>query len=369
MASLVHMCLYFLLGDNNNINNEPIPIHTDTPPPLIQEQQQQQPKEKEEPKVQVDEGDDIALEQFPPSNLVVTEKDCLNCEEIECEEHQQYPSYLELDSESRLLGTMKPYNRHFLISTAQSDWPPRIEEDYGTLAANLQALLINDPLPWKTTVTNTSLISTHATTVYCGMDIIIQPENILVGNVSPDDAQLVYDLFAKMPLPTSDDEVFDIDTFKKNNDLQELDIYPNPYDSMILICSHRKRDKRCGVTAPILNREFDHILRELDIPDGEGGTVVMMVSHVGGNTISIILFTYNILIHFKGHKYAGNVICYINKGKTGIWYGRVKTCHCRAIIEETILQGKVIKELYRGSMKYSFGDPSKSKCSSSRLKW
>lgn len=55
-----------------------------------------------------------------------------------------------------------------------------------------------------------------------------------------------------------------------------------------------------------------------------------------------------------GHKFAGNVICYINKGKTGIWYGRVKSCHCREIIEETLLKGKVIKELYRGSMNHSF---------------
>lgn len=68
-----------------------------------------------------------------------------------------------------------------------------------------------------------------------------------------------------------------------------------------------------------------------------------------------------------GHKFAGNVICYINKGKTGVWYGRVKSCHCREIIEETIIQGKVIKELYRGSMSQSFGKVNESKCN--RIKW
>lgn len=288
MASLVYMFLYFLFGDNHEPVIEQPPLHTSPQQHVELEQpkieEKKEPIPNPEPQVVIDEGDDIALEQFPPKDLVVTEKDCSTCEE-ECDDHQQYPSYLDLDSESRLVGSMKPYNRHFLISTAQSDWPPRIEEDYGTLAANLSALLVNDPMPWKTTVTNTSLISTHATTVYCGMDIIIQPENILVGNVSPDDAQLVYDIFAKMPLPTSSEEVFDIDAFKKNNDIKELDIYPNPYESMVLICSHRKRDKRCGVTAPILNREFDHILRELDIPDGEGGTAVMMVSHIGGKNV------------------------------------------------------------------------------------
>ncbi|KAL7315813.1 hypothetical protein PS15m_004984 [Mucor circinelloides] len=303
--------------------------------PAAEEALQKKQEEKDHPEVEID--------QVPPTDLIV--KDCASCEE-ECEEHQQYPSYLEFDKESPLLGSMSPYGRHFMISTAQCDWPERIEEDYGTLAANLQALLVNNPMPWRTFVTNTSLIATHSTTVNCGLDVIVLPENIVIGNVTPDDAQLLYDVFVKLPLPTTD--TVDINMFKKF-DLQELAVYPNPYDSMILICSHRKRDKRCGVTAPILNREFDHVLRDLDIHDGEGGTSVFMVSHVGG------------------HKFAGNVICYINKGKTGIWYGRVKSCHCREIIEETILKGKVIKELYRGSMNHSFGNVDQNKCN--RIKW
>lgn len=66
-----------------------------------------------------------------------------------------------------------------------------------------------------------------------------------------------------------------------------------------------------------------------------------------------------------GHKIAGNVICYINEGTRGIWYGRVKTCHCRPIIEETIINGKVIKDIYRGAMDNSFQKQTKR----SILKW
>ncbi|KAG2209974.1 hypothetical protein INT47_003410 [Mucor saturninus] len=288
------------------------------------------PKEEEEVQVEID--------QIPPHDLMV--KDCASCVE-ECDEHQQYPSYLEFDHDSPLLGSMSPYGRHFMISTAQCDWPERIEEDEGTLAANLHALLKEKPMSWRTFITNTSLIANYST-VPNGMDLIILPDNIIVSNVTPEDAQQIYDVFVKMPLPTSNSSSHS----SINSNLGQLKVYPNPYENMILICSHRKRDKRCGVTAPILNREFDHILRELDIHDGEGGTSVFMVSHVGG------------------HKFAGNVICYINKGKTGVWYGRVRTCHCREIIEETLLKGKVIKELYRGSMSHSFND---SKCN--RIKW
>ncbi|KAI7906497.1 Sucrase/ferredoxin-like-domain-containing protein [Cokeromyces recurvatus] len=307
--------------------------------PTIEELSKPKPKEAEHGEVSID--------QIPPNELLVNEEGCEGCSGEECE-HQQYPSYLDFDTQSPLLGSMVPYGRHFMISTAQCDWPAHIEEDYGTLAANLQALLVSNPMPWRTFVTNTSLVPKYSSVIRCGLDVIILPDNIIVGDVTPDDAQLLYDVFVKMPLPTSNEPIH-IEAAFRNYNLGNLTIYPNPYDSMILICSHRKRDKRCGVTAPILNREFDHVLRELDIPDGEGGCGVFMVSHVGG------------------HKFAGNVICYINKGRTGIWYGRVKTCHCREIIEETIINKKVIKELYRGSMSHSFGEPTLSKCN--RIKW
>jgi (2Fe-2S) ferredoxin len=59
-------------------------------------------------------------------------------------------------------------------------------------------------------------------------------------------------------------------------------------------------------------------------------------------------------IAILGHKLAGNVICYTNEGTRGVWYGRVKTCHCRPIVEETIINGKIIKGIYRGAMDNSF---------------
>lgn len=70
-----------------------------------------------------------------------------------------------------------------------------------------------------------------------------------------------------------------------------------------------------------------------------------------------------------GHKIAGNVICYTNEGTRGVWYGRVKTCHCRAIVEETIINGKVIKEIYRGSMDNSFGAKQATTTKRSFLSW
>ena len=49
-----------------------------------------------------------------------------------------------------------------------------------------------------------------------------------------------------------------------------------------------------------------------------------------------------------GHQFAGNVIVY--RDGHGIWYGRVTPCHIQMIIDKTVIEGKIIKELHRGSM-------------------
>jgi hypothetical protein len=134
----------------------------------------------------------------------------------------------------------------------------------------------------------------------------------------------------------------------------------------ILICSHNSRDTRCGVMGPLLLSEFEHQLEDQDLRvsttriepayDGRSPDVqVGLISHIGG------------------HKWAGNVIVYVPpawlKGSLvmttddmkveanssplagcGIWYGRVEPKHVEGIIKETLLGGKVIKELFRGGI-------------------
>ncbi|KAI8146955.1 Sucrase/ferredoxin-like-domain-containing protein [Fennellomyces sp. T-0311] len=281
------------------------------------------------------EEEPVDIDQIPPSDCIV-DGDCAACP-APCDDHRQYPSYLQFDNDSPLLGSMKPYGRQIMISTGQVDWPEKIEADEGTLAANLSRIIKKqyDQKEGRIFITNTSMLAQNST-IENAHDVIILPDNIIVSNVTPDRAQAFFDQFLNIPLPP-------ILPLNKTN-AGDMKITKNPYKSMILICSHKKRDKRCGITAPILGTEFDHVLREKDICEDD--VAIFMVSHVGG------------------HKFAGNVICYINEGRTGIWYGRVNTCHCRTIIEDTICEGKVIKELYRGAMSHSFGE-----IKSDRLRW
>jgi hypothetical protein len=134
-----------------------------------------------------------------------------------------------------------------------------------------------------------------------------------------------------------------------------------PYPT-ILICSHGGRDQRCGVLGPILHQEFITQLSEHESLRAPTTPSTLSPQHVNVGTIS----------HVGGHKWAGNVIIYFpstwkavqeNKDKStksvarlnplagmGIWYGRVEPKHVEGIIEETVLKGNIIRELFRGGI-------------------
>lgn len=141
---------------------------------------------------------------------------------------------------------------------------------------------------------------------------------------------------------------------------------PIPHAALILMCSHRTRDARCGQSAPLLRKEFERHLRPLglhrDLHDQRpGGVGIYFINHVGG------------------HKYSANVMVYRRKGSTfaltggavveaaedagtvgherqrskeeglceeavqGIWLARVKPEDCENIVRYTVLQGKLVQ--------------------------
>lgn len=161
---------------------------------------------------------------------------------------------------------------------------------------------------------------------------------------------------------------------------------PCPHSAVILLCSQRTRDVRCGQSAPLLRKEFERHLRPLGLyreldDERPGGVGIYFVSHVGG------------------HKYAANVIVYRRRdfnnwyrhdtangdgddgeeeedddgddgaesdtdtdqeeksrakskktnnpaeegASQGIWLARVRPEDCENIIRYTVIQGKVVK--------------------------
>lgn len=142
--------------------------------------------------------------------------------------------------------------------------------------------------------------------------------------------------------------------------LHELTIRPCPHSALILLCSQKTRDARCGQSAPLLKKELERHLRPLglfrDLDDERpGGVGIYFISHVGG------------------HKYSANVMVYrrpnafgldeVERAKVGevrpqkkeageeenlgaaqcIWLARIKPEHCENLVKFTVLQGKVVK--------------------------
>lgn len=104
---------------------------------------------------------------------------------------------------------------------------------------------------------------------------------------------------------------------------------PCDLDYVVLLCSHRRRDARCGITAPLIKRELERHLRPLgldrDADDSRpGGVGIFFVSHVGG------------------HKFSANVLVYRKKDQQMIWLARVRPEHCGGLVKYTILEGKVV---------------------------
>lgn len=102
-----------------------------------------------------------------------------------------------------------------------------------------------------------------------------------------------------------------------------------PHDYVILLCSHRRRDARCGITAPLIKKELERHLRPLglyrdDSDERPRGVGIYFVSHVGG------------------HKYAANVLVYRKQEQQMIWLARVRPEHCEGIVRYTVMQGKVV---------------------------
>jgi len=311
---------------------------------------------------------------FPLSNL----EECLACESPCTDEEQaSYPNYIvkSIDRELPLAGSVKPYGRHLLISTGRTDWAHSIDEEEGSLAQGIFRGLYDKKYGGRKRVEEQRIVLSNTSFPPRKIgspesEVLILPEWKLVNHVSVASASEFCRQFV-------DNEANDGDATLTSEALTSETL---PFHSIVLICSHAKRDKRCGVTSKYLVKAFESGLRKREIyrswddtrTEAQGGVA-------GGGTV------VGCLSHVGGHKFAGNVIVYRRRTRSmtelheklknltlkraetpedlvtegvsgdniaaeGIWLGRVEPKHVGPIIEEVILKGRVFKELYRGGL-------------------
>ena len=253
-------------------------------------------------------------------------KDCASCT-------VKFPSKVKVETSAPLYGHLKAFGAQVLIATGKTDLTRKIEEEHGSLAEALDAssskssqgvcspfqeedVLLTDRSTQKLLISASNLEPYEdngdgATTV------LILPSFTFVDSVTPGNASELIERFVNSPPRESSDPK------------SQLTSRPCPHDYVFLLCSHKHRDARCGLTAPLIKKELERHLRPLglyrDMDDlRPGGTGIYFVSHVGG------------------HKFSANLLIYRRREQQMIWLARVRPEHCEGIVKYTMLEGKVV---------------------------
>lgn len=139
---------------------------------------------------------------------------------------------------------------------------------------------------------------------------------------------------------------------------------PSPHRALVLLCSQKTRDARCGQSAPLLRKELERHLRPLglyrDLGDERpGGVGIYFISHVGGHKYSANMMVYrrpdafgvDAVERAKGEAVVPKKTDPTRDVEEGglddvgagqcIWLARVKPEHCENIVKYTVLQGKL----------------------------
>lgn len=207
------------------------------------------------------------------SHIPASLEDCRRCSDP-CEDevegnggviHVSYPRNFEIDWESELLGSAHSNDRQLVVSTGKSDWPHDHTEDESTLSHHLAKIIpepsaseapdssstpklnlpngVYESAPWpasKLGLFSSSLESQSHTPgnesimIFPDWKVVTEVENSVQG--------------AKGFI---DDLVINKGVTKSSGSRQ---VWTMPYRAVVLLCSHKRRDKRCHIAAPLLEK-------------------------------------------------------------------------------------------------------------------
>ncbi|GHJ88293.1 hypothetical protein NliqN6_4695 [Naganishia liquefaciens] len=345
--------------------------------------------------------------------------------------HVQYPRGFDVDWETDLLGSSKPQPRQLIVSTGKSDWPHDHTEDETGLSHHLNRALLEaegitpgppPPPKDKSKKENKSAppppAAVQESTKQPGhVDLVVGKNGLPQGIYEiPDTAGAEVEPSASTGIPKQPgtmlfssslvsqsheghrETVLSIPDWKVvldvPNDIEGArgvltDLVEHqdgqkragrrtwtlPYRAVVLLCSHKRRDKRCHIAAPLLEKALIHSLEQhqvsidlkgdslsadhleeshpplddvprddlqaeiekrlraieaVDDEDGNGEVGIFRISHLGG------------------HRYAGVMIICFPSGAT-LYYGRVSPQEIPAVVKETILGGKILPGLLRSA--------------------
>ncbi|PYH40275.1 sucrase/ferredoxin-like domain-containing protein [Aspergillus saccharolyticus JOP 1030-1] len=243
------------------------------------------------------------------------QKDCADCT-------VQFPPKVKVETTRPLYGHIKEFHTHVLIATGKSDWTEHVESEKGSLMEAFDAPS-NQSKHGRMMISASNLQSHHEEDQDSthGTTILLLPSFTFLDSVQSTDVREVVDRYIDAPLSNKG--------IVPESPTSRLSPRPCQYDYVVLLCSHRRRDARCGITAPLIKKELERQLRPLGLyrdtnDDRPGGVGIFFVSHVGG------------------HKFSANVLIYRKEQEQMIWLARIRPEHCEGIVKYTLLQGKVV---------------------------
>ncbi|RAK97603.1 sucrase/ferredoxin-like domain-containing protein [Aspergillus ibericus CBS 121593] len=293
--------------------------------------------------------------------------DCASCT-------VKYPAKFDVDQEDNMYGNINGWSTHVLVATGKTDWVRDVADEEGSVMEAIEkGGLVPSNGKLKLSASNMPVPDEYhyhesgkqPTTV------LVLPSFTIVDHVTPALAPDLIKYFVNRS-PTTTTPLGVVESTETENDeqppssediqsLTTLQSRPCPHSAIILLCSHRTRDARCGQSAPLLRKEFERHLRHLglyrDLDDERpGGVGIYFINHVGGHKYAANVIVYR-RRDFDWHKTAEEAETREEGAAQGIWLARVRPQDCENIIRYTVLQGKVVKpgEQLRGGFDRATG--------------
>ena len=324
------------------------------------------------------------------------------------------PSKFSIDEDDKLYGHVKGWDTHLIVGTGKTDWVRDVTDETGTVMEAVgkfgQEIQMSNGRGKGKVMLSASNMPTGGQHGDCdndeGADCLLLPSWTMIEKVQPDQVpDLMREVIGKsatnkspLSAPKSEPQTQanstpelqpqmngSTDTTTKPHseqngtteteepDISALTLTPTisrslkpptqfktksiPHSALILMCSHRTRDARCGQSAPLLRKEFERHLRPLglyrDLHDERpGGVGIYFINHVGGHKYSANVMIYRRAGSIRANnaeevENAGAYECKKQKlegeAVQGIWLARVRPEDCENLVRFTVLQGKLVK--------------------------
>jgi hypothetical protein len=165
--------------------------------------------------------------------------------------------------QSNLYETFKPYQQHILIPGGSHDtWDHDVSEFQNSYCSKGQEIMSkssNGRVVITAYENGTPQVTTDKT---LDQPIYLFPQGLKFPRINQQNFELVANWIAN---GGKDSEA-------------PIDSIPIDYSTIIMVCAHQKRDKKCGTAGPLLIKELQSQIGQKEIPS----VLVLPVSHIGG---------------------------------------------------------------------------------------